>query len=162
MAEDFEFEDPVPEESSNRTFIIAASALGGLLLVSIICLALYAFFLAPRQQEQAANATQTAVALTRAALVEPTEVPTSTATATLQPTNTFVPTITATLTAAISTETLTPLPVVLATDTPRPTPTALPPTGFADDLDLTGLAIMAGILLFIVIVTRLIRMRMFG
>lgn len=31
-----------PEEASNKTFIIAASVLGGIVLLSIICLAVYA------------------------------------------------------------------------------------------------------------------------
>ena len=52
MAEDFEVGAPLPEESSNRTFVIAVIVMGALLVVSIICLVVYAFVLAPRQQEQ--------------------------------------------------------------------------------------------------------------
>ncbi len=42
MAEDFEVGGPPPEESSNRTFVLAAAGIGGLLVLSLICLGLYA------------------------------------------------------------------------------------------------------------------------
>ena len=59
MAEDFEVGSAPPEESSNRTFVFAAAAVGGLLILSMVCLALYALVVAPRQQESRnAQATQ--------------------------------------------------------------------------------------------------------
>ncbi len=59
MAEDFEVGSAPPEESSNRTFVIAAAAVGGLLVLSMVCLALYALVVAPRQQQSRdAQATQ--------------------------------------------------------------------------------------------------------
>ncbi|TET84067.1 MAG: hypothetical protein E3J37_04275, partial [Anaerolineales bacterium] len=58
MAEDFEMGGTLPEESSNRTFIMAAAGIGALLVLSMICLGVYALVLAPRQQE--ARATQAA------------------------------------------------------------------------------------------------------
>ncbi len=56
---DSNFEAPPPEESSNRTFLIAAGVLGGIVLLSIACLAGYALFILPRQSSansQAATA----------------------------------------------------------------------------------------------------------
>ncbi len=59
MAEDFEVGSAPPEESSNRTFVIAAAAVGGLLVLSMVCLGLYALVVAPRQQQSRdAQATQ--------------------------------------------------------------------------------------------------------
>ena len=37
-------EEAPPEESSNRTFLIAAGILGGIVLLSIACLAGYALY----------------------------------------------------------------------------------------------------------------------
>jgi hypothetical protein len=58
MADDFEVGGPLPEESTNRPFVIAAAVLGGIMLLSIVCLGLYALVLAPRQR--AARATEAA------------------------------------------------------------------------------------------------------
>ena len=55
MAEDFDVGAPLPEESSNRTFVIAAGGLGALLVLSMICLAVYALVVAPRQREARAT-----------------------------------------------------------------------------------------------------------
>jgi len=55
MAEDFDVGGPLPEESGNRTFVIAAAGLGGLLIVSMICLLVYALVLAPLQREARAT-----------------------------------------------------------------------------------------------------------
>ena len=53
MADDFEVGEPLPEESSNRTFLFVAGGLGGLLVLSMICLGVYALVIAPAQQERA-------------------------------------------------------------------------------------------------------------
>jgi hypothetical protein len=53
--------------SNNRTFLIAAGILGGVILLALICMAGYAFFLLPRQNA-AQNAQQTAVLLTNTAI----------------------------------------------------------------------------------------------
>src|SRR5512135_1601771 len=56
------FDAPPPEESSNRTFLVAAGILGGIVLLSIACLAGYALiFLPSQQQAQRAAATQQAI-----------------------------------------------------------------------------------------------------
>ena len=48
------FDAPPPEESSNRTFLIAAGILGGIVLLSIACLAGYALIILPSQREHSA------------------------------------------------------------------------------------------------------------
>jgi len=60
--DDLNYEDDVeapPEESSNRTFLIAAGILGGIVLLSIACLAGYALLILP--QQNAARQTQSAI-----------------------------------------------------------------------------------------------------
>ena len=53
MAEDFEVTGGLPEDDENRTFVIAAAGLGGLIVLSLVCLGVYAFILQPRQREAA-------------------------------------------------------------------------------------------------------------
>ena len=65
--EESNFDAAPPEESSNRTFVIAAGILGGIVLLSVACLAAYALLIAPRQRETAAAAT--AVQLTQNAQI---------------------------------------------------------------------------------------------
>jgi hypothetical protein len=177
MAEDFEVGSAEPEEKSNRTFVIAAGAVGGLLVVSMICLAAYALWWAPRQQE-ARNAQATQIILDNTKMAEQL---TATAGA-LHPTNTKAPTKT-----PIPTATMTPTAVVVvASPTPTsaatidpgiataiaqatlaaaqggggsPTPTALPATGFADEVGLPGLVLLGVLLVVVVIVSRQLRLR---
>jgi LPXTG-motif cell wall-anchored protein len=51
-------ETPPAEGSSNRTFLIVAGILGGVMLLALLCLGLYALFFAPQRRAQ--NATQVA------------------------------------------------------------------------------------------------------
>lgn len=156
MAEEFEFGDIQPEEPRNRRFIIAAAALGGLVVVSLIALALYTFFISPRQeQQQATNATQTSAAQTSMALAQ---IPTATDT----PLPTFTPTATLPPT---STPTLAPVTATVTPESTRgliltPTPSGLPTAGFAEDVGLTGLIFVALALLGIVIISRRVRLGM--
>ena len=181
MAEDFDVGGPLPEESSNRTFVIAAVSLGGLLVLSMICLLVYALVLAPRQQGAQAtevvmvNQQNTEIALTQtAAVIEQT--PTRTATGTTAPDETA--TVTPTLVVVIPTDTPTPF-LTLPTLAPEtatavaqltleagqggggetPTPTALPATGFADEVGIPALALAGGLLLAIIFITRSLRNR---
>jgi LPXTG-motif cell wall-anchored protein len=48
-------ETPAPEGSSNRTFFIVAGVLGGILLLALLCLALYTLLYAPQQRNQQAT-----------------------------------------------------------------------------------------------------------
>jgi cytoskeletal protein RodZ len=182
MAEDFEVGAPLPEESSNRTFVIAVIVMGGLLVVSIICLVVYAFVLAPRQQaqqptrvaeinlentQQAASQTAAVVELTpsRTPTATETEEPTVTATATqvvVLPTDTPTPFLTLP-TVAPETATAAAQATLAAAQggggVPTPTATALPATGFVDDIGVPTLAILAGVLLAIIIIARSLRTR---
>jgi len=158
-ADDLSNFDSPPEESSNRTFLVAAGILGGIVLLSIACLAGYALLILPSQragQQQAATAQavqneQVAQALT--ATASALSIPTATATplptqtpVIAQPTaaNTSTPDpATATVAAALT-------QAALAQLTHVPTSTALPATGIADEYGAPGLVI-AGIALVTVI-----------
>ena len=79
MADDFEVtSEPLPE-GGNRTFVIAAAGLGALIVLSMICLGVYALVLQPRQRQAALERpteimltnTAVAVALTEAAATAP-------------------------------------------------------------------------------------------
>lgn len=192
--EDLDFEGLSDEETistsreSNRTFLIVAGILGGILLIALLAIAAYAVLILPNrgtnQQTQVAeiNATNTAIAQeaqltaiarqvtftpTFTATLPPTETPT------LAPTNTATPVLAPTSTAEPAGETPAATPDADATatvaalltqqaegteePTPIPTSTALPDTGFADDFGVPGLALIAGVLLVIIILSRRLR-----
>jgi hypothetical protein len=177
MAEDFEVGSAEPEEKSNRTFVIAAGAVGGLLVLSMICLALYALVVAPRQQESRnAQATQIILDNTKMAASLTETVAALHPTNTKAPTKTPVPSATATPTAVVVVA--SPTPTSAATIDPgiataiaqatlaaaqggggTPTPTALPATGFADEVGLPGLVLLGALLVVVVIVSRQLRLR---
>jgi len=186
MAEEFEVGAPLPEESSNRTFIIAAAGIGGLLVLSMICLGVYALVIAPRQQEARIaqltevpqENTQTALGLTQTAQVgqatatpEPTDTPAPSATPTVTPTEVVViPTETPfTTLSTVAPQTATAAAQATAdaiaqggggvTPTPSrtPTATALPATGFADEAGLPTLLLVGAALVAILIVVRRLR-----
>lgn len=157
MDDDFDFDTMVPEEPKrNRTFWFFLIGLLGIVVVSIIGILLWINVFSPRQQEaRNAEATQTAAALTQIALAQ---IPTSTVvqlpSSTPEPTDTQAPTQT---TAPIAQAT-TAVPTIESTITP--TPTALPSTGFADDIGLPGLISLGFALLFIAFIARRIRVGM--
>lgn len=153
MAEDFDFGDIQTEEPRNRKFIIAAAALGGLVVVSIIALALYTFFISPRQEQQAADATETSIALTSIALAQ---IPTSTDTP--RPSSTPFPTEPPPSTPTLEPATETPTAEATRGLILTPTPSGLPDAGFADNVGLPGLLIVALALVGIVIITRRFRL----
>ena len=188
--DDLEFEDIDSEETiatsrgSNRTFLVVAGILGGILLIALLAIAGYAVVILPGrdtgQQTQVAaiNATNTAVAEearltvivmrgsitpTFTATLPPatetlTPVPTNTATPVLAPTNTPEPTSEGTVDPA--TETVAALLTQQAgegEETPIPTATALPDTGFADDFGVPGLLLVAGVLMVVIILSRRLR-----
>ena len=179
MAEDFEVGEPLPEESSNRTFLIVAGVLGGLLVLSMICLGAYALVIAPQQQERqvqqatdiALENTQVAQSLTETAQAEdasPTPEPSDTPTPTEEPTATptevvVMPTDTP-FTTLSTTEAQTATAEAQATAdaeqqevTPTPTPTALPATGFADEAGLPGLLAVGAALVLVLVLARRMR-----
>lgn len=165
---DFDEASP-PEESNNRTFLLIAGIFGVLILLALLCIGGYAFFQmgsanqndltaqAQGTQQQAtiqAGLTQTAVArdLTQAAAV----------------TNTVPPTNTPVIAEATATLTATPNPatatvgaaftqIAISTQTIIPTSTALPNTGFADDVGAPGLMLIAMALVAVIFLVRRLR-----
>ena len=105
------------ETTNNRTFTIAAIALGGLILLTLICLGVYALVIVPRQKAAQLNADATMVAIqTETDLTVKATQAAMAFTPTLAPTDTPMPTD-------------TPTPVLVsATDTPAPVNTLDPAT----------------------------------
>ena len=186
---------PPPEESQNRIFVLVALGLGGLFIVGLILIALFAFVIAPGQRRaRSAAATGTAQGnqalaqvLTETALAglggeDKTQAPPATAigaavtnTPLIPPsaTNTLPPTITNTPgpspTVNLAAATASPQPLKTRTPTPSlaggvktatrlPTSTALPTTGFADDVGVPGLILMGLGLVAVLFVARRLRM----
>lgn len=104
--EEAEEERAIAEESSNRTFLIIAGALGTIALLALICIAVYALILLPRQT-RTQNDRATAVA---AQETQTGEIVAGTATSAA---------LTAIVAAYTATPTITPIP-------PSPTPTITP------------------------------------
>jgi uncharacterized protein HemX len=170
----FDDEEAPPEESSNRTFLIAAGILGGIVLLSIACLAGYALVILPQQRaaqqagEQNALATQNAQvneALTATGVAFDLS-QTPQATETSFPTDTPVvaqPTATNTLEFTLTpdpaTETVAAGFTQLAESTATIvlTSTALPTSGFADEVGLPGLVIVAIVLVAVIFLARRLR-----
>ena len=165
---------PPPSEQSNRTFIIAAGILAGIVFISIACMALYALVYLPQQKAAQANQQLTieaqnvliaqAMTQTMQAVVPLTRVaPSPTATQVLLPSATPVvalpsptlllmdPALTATM-AAFSTS----VAGVQRTTTGTPV-AAMPSSGFADEVGLPGLVVMAVALIFVILLARRLR-----
>jgi hypothetical protein len=158
-----------PEESSNRTFLLIAGILGGLVFLGLLCIVGYFFFMNGANQGNTATAqaqatqqeatiqaglTQTAAAqgLTQAAAVTLTVPPTNTpviAEATMTPSETPNP-ATATVAAAFT-------QIAVSTQTIIPTSTALPNTGFADEVGAPGLILVAMALVAVIFLVRRLR-----
>lgn len=186
--DDLEFEEFDSDEtvasgaSSNRTFLIVAGILGGILLLALIAIAAYAVVILPgrdtNQQTQVAaiNATNTAIAeqsqqtaIAKQATLTPTN------TATLPPTETPLPTATTTNTPVVAptntpvSESPTPNPATQTVaalltqqaggeeSTPIATATALPNTGFGDDFGAPTLLLLAAVLVAVIILSRRLR-----
>jgi hypothetical protein len=112
-----ESEQPEGGEGNNRTFLIAAIILGGVVLLSLICMAVLAVFWLPGQNAAKLSAQETSVvAFTQTAFVNQQTQEAAAFTPTLQPTETTSP---------VPTE--TPV-VVFATSTPSGVPSSDPAT----------------------------------
>ena len=156
--EPFANEEPPEEQpggANNRTFLTVVGILGGIMVLTLICIGVYAVWLGPRneaaRQTQAADAIiqATAVAFSvqeteRAAKATPTRPPSSTPTRAAA-TNTPVIALAATSTRTpLGGQNLTQTVEALLTQgaaaakTPVVTSTALPKTGFAEDVGLPG------------------------
>lgn len=161
---------PPPEESSNRTFLIAAGILGGIVLLSIACLAGYALLILPGQQKNQQQAlvaqstqnaqVQQALTATAQALSLPTE------TLTPPPTQTPVVAVASPTNAPSTTNTPDPATATVAAAltqaaqaqlTTVPTSTALPGTGIADQYGAPGLVVMGMVLIAVIFLARRLR-----
>jgi hypothetical protein len=180
-------EEKPPERNGNRTFLIIAGTLGGIMVLALLCiagLALYRYL--PSQQAvvnqnatKAAQDTQdTAVALfasetasvpTLTATRRPTFTPTNTPAPTKTPVLVIVPTKSPTIEIAIATQyalltqTAEHSFVTVTSSaptkvtTPHPTSTALPKTGIADELGTPALLAIAIVLVVIIFIVRGLR-----
>lgn len=171
--------------SGNRTFMLAIGILGGIFLIALIVLAVFALFIMPQrnaaQQEQAAqiNAqnTATAFAVTEMALFQQQAMTTTAeALATVEPsptsvvvfpTNTPGPELAADADSEgtqepiggdlfARTQTVAAL-LTQAAGGGQTTTTALPTTGFADDVGLPGLLGLAILLIAVIVLARRLR-----
>lgn len=167
-----ELDENPPEETSNRTFLLVAGILGGLVFLALLCLVGYFFFANnANQQNEAtarAQATQQAAtiqvgltqraqsqALTQTAAVTNTVPPTNTpviaqATATIATATATANAVTATVGAAYT-------QLAISTQTIIPTSTALPNTGFADEVGAPTLMVIAVVLIAVIFLVRRLR-----
>jgi hypothetical protein len=178
-----------PEESSNRTFLIIAAVLGGIALLALVCIALYAFVVLPgTRNEQAARRATVEAQNTEVAVIIAS---TSTSAAETAIAAAFTPIPTRTPRPPTDTPTSSPTPVVAveiaspqaptigpematatalhstlqanatlyaATLTAKPlTPTAIPTTGFADQVGLPAMLGMALLLVVVIFLARRLR-----
>lgn len=161
--------------AGNRTFMVVAGVLGAITLLALLCIALYAFVFLPRGRAQQAqqvaqvNAqnTQVAQAITStAAAANFTYTPTATRippTATRTPTPVIaVPTRTQVLMLDARTATvaalLTQAAGIQKTPLVKATSTALPKTGFAEDVGAPGMFGLAIILSAVIFLSRRLRL----
>jgi hypothetical protein len=175
-----------PEESSNRTFLIIAATLGGIALIALVCIALYALVLLPRSRnEQAARRATLEAQNTEVAVIIAS---TSTSAAETAMAGSFTATPTRTPLSPTATDTTNPVVVVkrsptsahlkpematatalhstlqanatlyAATLTAKPLqPTAIPTTGFADEVGLPAMLGMAVLLVVVIFLARRLR-----
>ena len=169
----------LPEESNNnRTFLIAAGILGGIILISIACLVgVYLF-----TQNSNAQIDQQAVAATETAQVASNfinDALTATFQASILPTATEPPSATPVVNVATVTQTVDPnatsaanagtpaaatatvgaalTQAAIAQLTIVPTTTALPKTGFVEDVGVPGLVVMALAFIIVILMARRLR-----
>jgi len=180
QGEEFNMDEaaPQPAEQSNRTFIIVAGVLAGIVFLSIVCMAVYALVYLPQQKAsqsaqqatiEAQNAmiaqamTSTMQAFVINAQVTPTNEATAVPPLTLaSPTPLLaVPSQTQVTVDLNMTATWSVLNTQVAAGLLTPTATqgagSMPSSGFADDLGLPGLAVMAIALVVVILLARRLR-----
>ena len=123
-------EQPEGGEGNNRTFLIVAVILGGIVLLSFVCMAIYVLTIMPGQQASAqATSNYNATANAQSALMQQMTQDAALFTPTLPPTETLIPEPTETLV------------VVFASATPSIVPTTDPATATVEALQ-TQLALV--------------------
>ena len=166
-----EFDDAnPPEESNNRTFLIVAGILGVVVLAAFLCLVGY-FIFNRSTSSQASEATAQAQLTEQSVIIQQgltqnaqsqAETQAAAVTSTLPPTNTpVVSEATATLTETPNPATATVgaafTQIAVSTQTIIPTSTALPKTGFAEDVGLPGMFALAFALVIVIFLVRRLR-----
>jgi cytoskeletal protein RodZ len=173
-----------PESNGNRTFLIIAGVLGGIMVLALLSILGVALLrnLPNQRATQSFNATkaaqdtasviaanQTAAVPTATATRRPTFTPTNTPAPTKTPVIVIAPSKSPTLDIAVATRNAlltqavmqTPAvqtPVPQASLTPlKPTTTALPGTGIADELGTPGLILAGFVFVVIIFVMRRLR-----
>ena len=186
MMEDFDLEDMELEDDdeassegeSKSTFPLIAGILGAILILSLICMAVYAMYQVPKNRDADETemaviyAQNTAVAFDSAMTVEAqawTATPTNTPTqAPVTATPSLTPVLAPTDTPGAIDQAATQNPhtatvAALLTQqaenelTTTPSPTQLPITGFADDVGIPGLLALAASLVLIIFFARRVR-----
>jgi len=169
-SDDVTYDDNPPEESNNRTFLFVAGGLGLLVLLAILCLVGYLLFFSGNAS-QSAEETAQAQATQQAATIQAGLTQTAIAqalTSTAGATSTIPPTSTPVIAQATGSLTSTPNPatatvgaaftqIANSTQTIIPTSTALPNTGFADDVGIPGMFLMALALVVVIFLVRRLR-----
>jgi hypothetical protein len=174
-------EEKPPSRNGNRTFLIIAGTLGGIIVLALLCiggLALFRYLPNQRATQNAIatkaaqdtavalSASQTASVPTATATRQPTYTPTNTRAPTNTPVIVIAPTKSPTVDIAIATRDalLTQIAltatssIIQASSTPlRPTTTALPPTGIGDELGTSGLLIAGIVLVMVIFLMRRLR-----
>jgi type II secretory pathway pseudopilin PulG len=175
-------EEKPPDRNGNRNFMIIAGILGGIMVLALLCIAGLALFryLPGQRAAQNANATNeaqaTAIALA-ASQTASAPLPTRTLPPTRPaPTNTQVPTNTPVIALGPTKTPVFDAPMATiyamrtqnaqssgtpvsptSQPTSRPTTTALPPTGIAEELGAPGLITIAFVLVVIIFIMRRLR-----
>lgn len=181
MMDDFDLdnmeleEEPQSEDSSNRTFLMVAGILGGILVLTLVCFAVYAMVYLPRSRDAQStevaeiNAQNTEVAMLAALTAEAqkwtstprvtaTELPEPTRTPVIAPTDTpdmgedagIVDPRTATVAALLTQQAEKDLTIT-------PVSTTLPDTGFMDNVGIPELVALAASLVLVIFLARRLR-----
>jgi hypothetical protein len=172
-------EEKPPESNGNRTFLIIAGILGGIMVLALLSILGVALLrnIPNQRAAQSLNATkaaqdtaiavaanQTASVPTVTATRQPTFTPTNTRVPTNTPVIVLAPTKSPTLDIAVATRNALLTQAAIQTSTikasvtpPKPTTTALPRTGIADEMGTPGLIVAAFILVAIIFIMRRLR-----
>ena len=176
---------PEPPRRSGNRFVVVAGTLGAIMLLAVVAIVIYALVILPEQEAaqpglSAAQLTDTALAqviqatntstATRTASstpVPPTNTPRPTNTPLISPTpDPATQTVNALLTQAAlaqtqaaltQTQAVSPTGPTSTPGTPTATSSALPDSGFADDIGIPGLLAAAAVLLVVMILARRLR-----
>ncbi len=174
--DDFEDDDASEGGSDNRTFWLVAGILGAVLILALVCMAVYAMvFMPQRRDAQSTQAAQINIQNTEVAMAAEmtaqaqawTHTPTGTSspapiTATSSPTPVLAPTDTPAGAVQATTDPRTATVSALLTQqagggTATPAATGLPDTGFADDFGIPGMIALAAALVVVIFLARRLR-----